>query len=391
MLNVCLMALIISAVAPSVEVVSFQGEPRVGEWRGLADGRVTLAIAGKDESVPLSEVLEVRFRGEPAKLDKPAAIVSLWDGSKLGATQTQVTEKRLKLTSAVLGELSLSQSEVASVRFSDRFDEDEQWTKLVEKASKSDLLVIRKEQTLDFLDGVVVEVTDKSVKFLLDGEEVTTKRDKVFGLIFAKRTSTAKPPAVRLELGNGDVLMAASVAGTDKGVTVKTGAKSEITLSLEQLKRIDFSQGKLRYLSQDPPRDVKYVRGIQDGPAFVQDRAFYAPELKPMGLRAFSRGLCIRPQTTLRYRLGGEYRRFQALVGIDESVKDGNGDCDLTISGDGKQLVKLRMTSRDTARPIDLDVADVVVLEITVGFGGDAATNVDLGDNLDLADAKLIK
>lgn len=196
---------------------------------------------------------------------------------------------------------------------------------------------------------------------------------------------------MRLELGNGDVLMVASVAGTDKGVTVKTGAKSEIALSLEQLKRIDFSQGKLRYLSQDPPRDVKYTRGIQDGPAFVQDRAFYAPELKPMGLRAFSRGLCIRPQTTLRYRLGGEYRRFQALVGIDESVKDGNGDCDLVITGDGKQLVKLRVTSRDTARPIDVDVADVVVLEITVGFGGDAATNVDLGDNLDLADAKLIK
>jgi len=31
------------------------------------------------------------------------------------------------------------------------------------------------------------------------------------------------------------------------------------------------------------------------------------------------------------------------------------------------------------------------MLEINVGFGGDAATNVDLGDNLDLADAKLIK
>ena len=377
--------------APQVEVVSFQGEPRVGEWRGLADGRVNLVIAGKEESVPLSEVLEVRFRGEPGKLDKPAAVVSLWDGSKLGAAQTRIIDKQLKLTSAVLGELSLSQNEVASVRFSDRFDEDEQWAKLVEKASKSDLLVIRKEQTLDFLDGVVVEVTDKSVKFLLDGEEVSTKREKVFGLIFARRPSSPKPPAVRLELSNGDVLMAASVTGTDKGVSVTTASKVELALPLEQLKRIDFSQGKLRYLSQDPPRDVKYTRGIQDGPAFVQDRAFYAPELKPIGLRAFSRGLCIRPQTSLRYRLGGEYRRFQAIVGIDESVKDGGGDCDLTISGDGKQLLKLRMTSRDAARPIDLDVTDIVVLEIVVGFGGDAATNVDLGDNLDLADAKLIK
>ncbi len=390
-MNLLSAVLLAVLAAPQVEVVSFQGEPRVGEWRGLADGRVNLAIAGKEESVALSEVLEVRFRGEPGKLDKPVAVVTLWDGSKLGAAQTRIIDKQLKLTSVTLGELSLPQGEVASVRFSDRFDEDEQWVKLVEKSSKSDLLVIRKEQTLDFLDGVVVEVTDKSVKFLLDGEEVSTKREKVFGLIFARRSSNPKLPAVRLELSNGDVLMAATVSGTDKGISATTASKTEIGLPLEQLKRIDFSQGKLRYLSQDPPRDVKYTRGIQDGPAFVPDRAFYAPELKPIGLRAYSRGLCIRPQTSLRYRLGGEYRRFQAIVGIDESVKDGGGDCDLTISGDGKQLLKLRMTSRDAARPIDLDVTDVVVLEIVVGFGGDAATNVDLGDNLDLADAKLIK
>ncbi len=390
-MNLLSAVLLAMLAAPQVEVVSFQGEPRVGEWRGLADGRITITQAGKEESVPLSEVLEVRFRGEPTKLDKPSAIVSLWDGSKIGATQTQIVEKRLKVTSAVLGELSLPQSEVASVRFSDRFDEDEQWSKLVERDNKTDLLVIRKEQTLDYLDGVVVEVTDKSVKFLLDGEEVSTKREKVFGLIFARRPSNPKPPAVRVELGNGDILMASALAGMPAGVSVMTATKTEVKVPLEKLKLLDFSLGKLRYLSQDPPRDVKYTRGIQDGPAFVSDRAFYAPELKPIGMRAFARGLCIRPQTSLRYRLGGDYRRLQAIVGIDESVKDGNGDCDLVISGDGKQLVKLRMTSRDAARPIDLDVTDVVVLEIVVGFGGDAATNVDLGDNLDLADAKLIK
>lgn len=390
-MNLLSAVLLAVLAAPPVEVASFQGEPRVGEWRGLADGRVTLSIAGKDESISLSEVLEVRFRGELAKFDKPSSVITLWNGSKLGAAQTQILDKQLKLTSATLGDLSLPQGEIASVRFSDRFDEDEQWVKLVEKESKSDLLVIRKEQTLDFLDGVVVEVTDKTVKFLLDGEEVSTRRDKVFGLIFARRSSNPKPSAIRLDLTNGDVLMAAAVSSTEKGISVTTASKAEVVLPLEQLKRIDFSLGKLRYLSQDPPRDVKYTRGLQDGPAFVQDRAFYAPDLKPIGLRSFSRGLCIRPQTSLRYRLGGEYRRLQAIVGIDESVKDGGGDCDLTISGDGKQLLKLRITSRDAARPIDLDVTDVVVLEIVVGFGGDATTNVDLGDNLDLADAKLIK
>lgn len=377
--------------APQVEVVSFQGEPRLGEWRGLADGRVTITQAGQEVSIPLTEILEVKFRGEPGKLDKPSAIVSLWDGSKFGATQARVVDKKFKITSTVLGEFSLPQGDVANIRFSDRFDEDEQWTKLAERENKSDLLVIRKEQTLDYLDGVVVEVTDKSVKFLLDGEEVSTKRENVFGLIFARRPSNQKPSTARVELSNGDVVMAASIAGVSNGVSVTTAAKTHVDVPAEKLKLLDFSQGKLRYLSQDAPRDVKYTRGIQDGPAFVQDRAFYALDLKPMGMRSFTRGLCIRPQTSLRYRLGGDYRRFQAIVGIDESVKDGNGDCDLTISGDGKQLAKLRITSRDAARPIDVDVGGVVVLEIVVGFGSDAGTNLDLGDNLDLADAKLIK
>ena len=76
-MNLLSAVLLAVLAAPQVEVVSFQGEPRVGEWRGLSDGQITIALAGKDESVPLSEVLEVRFRGEPAKLDKPSARVAV--------------------------------------------------------------------------------------------------------------------------------------------------------------------------------------------------------------------------------------------------------------------------------------------------------------------------
>jgi hypothetical protein len=375
--------------APPVEVVPLQGEPLSGVWRDLNDGRVTITQGTKDVAIPLSDVLEIRLRGEPARHDKPTAVVSLWDGTKLGGAQAQIVGQRLTVTSAILGEWSASKTDVASIRFTDRFDENEQWLKLVERVNKSDLLVIRKDQTLDFLDGVVVEVTENGIKFLLDGEEVTTRRDKVFGLIFAQRSNASKPPAVRLELSNGDVVMAKSVASS--GTSLIASAAADMKIPLPHLKRIDFSQGKLRYLTQDPPRDQKYTRGIQEGPGFVVDRAFYAPELKPIGARAYSRGLCIRPRTSLKYRLGGEYRRFQAIVGIDESVKDGGGDCDLQILGDGKPLLKLRVTARDPARPIDLEVDGVVTLEIVVDFGEDAKSNVDLGDNLDLADAKLIK
>src|SRR5437016_1764640 len=114
MTNVLLMLLAVSFVAPQAEVSTLQGESRVGEWRGLADGQVNLAIAGKEESVPVSEVLEIRFRheGTAPKFEKPAAVVSLWDGSTLGGSQIKIADKRVGWLSPVLAQLALPQPEV---------------------------------------------------------------------------------------------------------------------------------------------------------------------------------------------------------------------------------------------------------------------------------------
>ncbi len=387
-MNLLTITLFTLCLAPQVEVSTFQGEPRTGEWRGLSDGRVTLAVSGQEISMPLSEVLEVRFRGEAAKLDKPSAVVKLWDGTTLSCSRLQVTEQELRLTSPLLGELKLPQSDVANIRFADRFTSvDEQWSKLTERDLKSDLLVIRKEDVLDYLDGVVVDLTDKSVKFLLDGEEELIKREKIFGLLFGRRPTGLKPAAVRIELVNGDVVLAASVIGSAQGLTAKLPSKAEVPLLLEQLKAIDLSQGKLRYLSQLEPRDVKYTPYFDVTWEYRRDTNMDGGPLR-LGNKVYTRGLCLHSKTQLKYRLGGEYRRLQTVIGIDHLVaSNGYGDCRLVVSGDGKSLFEADVKAKDSPRPIDLDVEGVVMLEILVDFGG----NLDISDHLDLADAKLVK
>ncbi len=387
-MNLLTITLLTLCLAPQVEVSTFQGEPRTGEWRGLSDGRVTLAVSGQETSIPLSEVLEVRFRSEAARLDKPVAVVMLWDGTTLSCSRLQVTEQKLKLTSPLLGELTLPQSDVANIRFADRFTSvDEQWAKLAERELKSDLLVIRKEDVLDYLDGFVVDLTDKSVKFLLDGEEELIKREKIFGLLFGRRPTGLKPAAVRIELVNGDVVLAASVIGSAQGLTAKLPSKAEVPLALEQLKALDLSQGKLRYLSQFEPRDVKYTPYFDVTWEYRRDTNMDGGPLR-LGNKIYARGLCLHSKTQLKYRLGGEYRRLQTVIGIDHLVaSNGYGDCRLVISGDGKSLFEADVKAKDSPRLIDLDVAGVVMLEILVDFGG----NLDISDHLDLADAKLVK
>src|SRR5262245_58302253 len=141
-LEVILLSFAVAFVAPQVEVSTFQGEPRAGEFRGLAEGRVVISASGTEEKIALSEVLEIRFRGEAAtKFEKPVAMVALADGSLLSGSQATVSGKQLRLTSPVIGELTVPQSDVTSLRFADRFTSvDEQWNKLVERERKSDLL-----------------------------------------------------------------------------------------------------------------------------------------------------------------------------------------------------------------------------------------------------------
>ncbi len=384
--SICLFVLL---APPQVEVSTLQGEPRIGEWRGLTESSVSLSQGGQDASVPLGEVLEVRFRRDgAAKFEKPAVGISLWDGSTLSGSQIKVAGKKVELASPVLDHVSLPQLDIATIRFADRVTSvDDQWIKLTEKDRKSDLLVIRKEEVLDFLDGVFVELTEKSVKFLIDGEEVSIKREKVFGLLFAPRQGVSKAPTVRVELANGDVVMAASLTGSDGGLKARLVSKVEVPLPLEQIKSIDLSQGKLKYLSQMEPREVKYTPYFDTTWEYRRDTNMDGGPLR-LGNKIYPRGLCVHSKTQLKYRLGGEYRRLQAVIGIDHLVaSNGYADCRLVIQGDGKTLFETDVKGKDAPQPIDLDVAGIVSLDVLVDFGG----NLDISDHLDLADAKLVK
>lgn len=387
LLTICMLAAFMAP--PQVEVATLQDEPRTGEWRGLTESSVSLSQGGQEAAVPLGEILEIRFRRDgSAKFEKPVVGISLWDGSTLSGSQIKVAGKKVELTSPVLDQVSLPQLDVATIRFADRVTSvDDQWIKLTEKERKSDLLVIRKEDVLDFLDGVFVELTEKSVKFLIDGEEVSIKREKVFGLLFAPRQGASKAPVVRVELGNGDVLMAASVAGSGDGLKARLVSKVEVPVPVEHVKSIDLSQGKLRYLSQMEPREVKYTPYFDTTWEYRRDTNMDGGPLR-LGNKIYARGLCVHSKTQLKYRLGGEYRRLQAVVGIDHLVaSNGYADCRLVIQGDGKTLFEADVKGKDSPRPIDLDVAGVVSLEVLVDFGG----NLDISDHLDLADAKLVK
>ena len=226
------------------------------------------------------------------------------------------------------------------------------------------------------------------IAFLLDGDEVQVAREKAHGIIFHRRVASLPKSICQVRLTGGDVLEVTRLAWDGNALKVRLVSGSDVALPAARLAALDFSSGKIRYLSQIEPRDVKYVPFFDITHEYRRDRSLDGTPLTLAG-KVWSRGLAIHSKTTLRYRIAGDYTRFQAVAGIDDSVRRGGKfNVRLIIKGDGQSLFDVEIKTEDAPRPIELDVTGVRDLEISVDFGSDM---LDICDHLDLADAKLLK
>jgi hypothetical protein len=403
--------LLLAAVlaGPAVQVSTLNGEQHSGQLVSLSNETLKVTVEGKERSLPVANLLELHFagaKGDDGAADK-AASIRLTDGSQISCSEMTTSAKKVACVALFVGRFEVSPSAVAALRFApaDRRVEAD-WQELLQRTLKRDLLVIRKGDVLDYQDGIVGDIDDKIVKFSLEGEEIPIKREKVFGVIYARRPASKKQPLCRLDIGKRDELFVSRIEWSGEKGSAVLVAGATVEFKTDALRAVDYSLGKVQYLSQMEPRSFKFtparIHGITPFPApegqeYRRDRSLNGPDVPlRIGRQTFARGLALHSQTKMSYRIGQDFRRFQAVIGIDAGVaSNGNADAHfvhLVISGDGRTLLETDVRARDPARPIDLDVTGVRDLEIFVDFGGDDLDpEVAACDYLDLADAKVVK
>jgi hypothetical protein len=84
--------------------------------------------------------------------------------------------------------------------------------------------------------------------------------------------------------------------------------------------------------------------------------------------------------------MAGEYRRFQAVMGIEQLVGK-NGNVHVVIRADNDVLYEGDVDGKDVPIPLDFEVSGKRDLEILVDFGAGTA----IYDHLALAGARLVK
>jgi hypothetical protein len=375
---------LLAAVPAEVETIS--SERLTGELLELNDQGVSLKIGDETRVIPATQVLEIR-RSLPVVPLPPGPRVELLDGTRLACKDLSILRDRATLILPTEVQVQFPASRFISIRLGESTPTlDDAWKTLLQRERKNDLLVVRKDDVLDFVPGVAGALGEKIV-FLVDGEELPISREKVYGVIYRTRNAPAAKIACQVGLTTGDLLQATAVSLNSGEYRVKLAGNVELRLPIDQVSGLDFSAGRVKYLSQLEPREKKLVP-LFDLPRDVErDRSALGSPLT-LGGQVYPRGLGLFPQTRLRYRIAGEYARFRAVAGIDDAAPRLKTSALLRISGDGRALFEAECAPGEPPRPIDLDLGGVRELEILVDFGAD---QLNIGDFLDLADAKLTK
>lgn len=375
-----------------------------GELVDLSAKTVTLATATGEKVLSIEQLIDLRWaRPRPEPL--PQGQVYLVDGSVISFGSLSTAARNVTLVSPAYKNLTLPLAQVRAIRFGKDADAAAAWNKLLGRGRTKDLLVLPKKKKSGELaptSGVIGQIGPDTLKFVLGDEEIPVRRNRVYGLIYARKPVVPSRGFV-VEVGAKDRLVATELRWRPRDDALELSLANGLKLQIASryLDRIDCSQGKIRYLDEMKPVFHKFTAVLPDelSEEIFHFRANETMDGQPLRLggKEYARGLWIHSKTTLRYSLEGQYSRFEAITGIDDDIsRREKTKARLTIKADDRALFDQDIWITDKPRELKLDLAAAQTLEIVVDFGekradGTPPLHAGLQDWVDLADARVLK
>ena len=340
-----------------VEAMTLDGDTVAGELVSLTRNETVIDVAGETRSLSLDDLHEVRLT-ENANVNvvrrRARPEVRLVDGTRTSidqATSTATsTDADVRSAGGTGGaQASRARPPLGENRQSGRRRHGMPWS-TGKRATISSSFV---RETRSIKSGCVVTgVETDAVKFLLDGEPVPIPRARVFGIVFANQPAESSSAVGRIDLAGGDSFQVSSVEWDGQAFRAVLVAGATVRLEADDVVSLDFSLGKIRYLSDMDPSAVRYAElelsVAKEFPEIAADLLRYrrgqTREGRPLqvGGREYTRGLWLHSGTTITYRLSREFRRFRAIMDIDQDVVSERCDpvVDVVIRGDERELLR---------------------------------------------------
>lgn len=381
-----LFASLIALSAVPVEVRPLAGPSLRGELSELSLEAVVLQTDGGPQRLDVARLQEISAFDAAKPADRPVTVwVELIDGSLICSDNCTAVAGMATVSIMDGRKLPIRTAAIHAVRFRDYASAPQladRWRQIATAKASGDSLVVRRGDNLDQVTGVIRDLTDEIVYFESEGDVIQAKRAKLDGLLYYHPAIGELPrrSALVTEV-SGTQWSVKSLHKANDRLEIVSVAGVPVSLPLTDLSRIDFSSGNSQWLDALEPESIQWR-------PFIETKLTGAWLARPLLLagQAYERGLRVQSRTELVYRLTGDFRQFQALVGMDDRIRP-NGDVRLVVSGDDRELFSQTITGSDEPLPLSLDITGVKRLRILVDFG----EQVDIADFLNLCDARITK
>ena len=384
--------------APSFVVVTTNGAPLRGQLQELKPDwsfRVGDKMLGGQEVVNLRRV-DVQLPPLPTEKH-----LILANGDRIPMDAPRLVGEKLHFVHPDLGDgkdVSVPLSAVAVLWFTtpDNVEYPDLLRRQLTNATRSrDRVLLRNG---DALEGLLNALDGKRVEVEVNRKPITVSLDKVSAIALSTDgLDKMKPKGVyaRVVLTGGDgtngtrlSLSSATCDGVILQGTTVFGAN--LRVPLDRIASLDLMQGAAVYLSEIKPAKFEQTSYLGDGVKWplVADAAVTGRDLRLHG-SVYDKGLGMHSRSRVTYVLDGKYRRFDAIVGLDDETGR-EGSARVRVFGDGKALDLGKdgdLTAKNGPLLVSVPVTGVKELTLETDFG----RRGDVQGHVDWADARLIK
>jgi len=409
-------------------------EGRIISWN---DEGLSIAAETGTSVLPLEAIRTISFpnaspENRATTPEDASTRIDLHDGSSIIAREFTFSQDECAATLEHEGEsatISLQPDLVQSILFSEMTPEIEQeWNRILSLADASDLLVVRRESGIDYVEGILRGVifdtdtainggadsqgrttlqgrigvnTNQLVEFEVGGDVLPVPRERLQGVVFhLAETPELAPPLGRLLDTHGSEYTLASFEIINGEFLLTTTGGLTLSLPGSAVLRIEFTKDDELSLTDIEPESVTWTSPWPVGQGFdpsASDSTFrlfhepktdrsHAGEQFQLGGATYESGLSLTPRTELTYRLPEGFRRLEGYVGLDDRVGD-RGTVRLQIFGDDDPLFDETLTGDSSPTRLGIDIDGVRRLRIRL----DSSDDSPIGDILLFCETRLLK
>lgn len=152
------------------------------------------------------------------------------------------------------------------------------WQNAIQETKNADaVIVLRPGNSLDRINGVIVQVQESSVTFDLDGQQIDIPIEKLIGLVWFQRELERIKPTIEVVATNRSIWMAESFSFESKSnvLELRTQLGQSVSIPGTEISSINYATANIRWLSELEILQSVAERQIEfRTPIAALDRAF---------------------------------------------------------------------------------------------------------------------